>query len=275
MPVVRRDDPAASPDPAGGASLVDILRDAACFAAHDEVPAGLVHRALAREIAKQSRRERGSSDRRNPRRNFAIWLGGLSAGTVAGASAAVLVLAHLNSGGLQVTPATTVVSEAPEISAPISLASPDDGEVPPAVREHPLPRPRMVSVTPVAMASVKLPRVKPQFTAKSHAEPRKTLKPLRVARGNRPSLNQTTRSHGGIRHASAPSREPDAPPVTHWKTEPFEETEYQLVTTAYVPSPGSGSYPVRSDHIQLTPVRMRASFETAGTETAGPSISQF
>jgi hypothetical protein len=277
MPVVRRDDPAASPNPASKASLEDILRDAACFAAHDEVPTGLAHRALAREIAKQSGQERRSLDRRNPRRTFAIWLGGLSAGTVAGASAAVLILAHLNSSGFQLTPTPTVDSEAAETSASISLASSSSVEIPTAVREHPLPPPRMMTVTPAAMASVKLPEVKPRFAAKAHAEPkvRLPLKPMRVARGKDTLSTRTALSPKEMRHASSSSKEADAPPVTHWKTEPFEETEYQLVTTAYVPSPGSGSYPVRNDHIQLTPVRMRASFETAGVEPAmGPSVAQ-
>jgi hypothetical protein len=250
----------------------DILRDAACFAAHDEVPTGLAHRALAREIALQTRQEFRPS-RPDRKRTMAIWLGGLSAGTVAGASAAVLVLAHLNGNAFQIAP-EVVLSEPTVPETPGALSG--YAALPPAVREQPLPRPRKTAVKPaavtsIAMTSMQMPSAKYRASAPQIAEPKVQPRPIRVARVKEQQPIKTARLPRVTPRISSPSGERAAGASSHWKTETFEETEYQLVTTAYVPSPGSGSYPIRNDHIQLTPVRMRTGPEPTGTDSLAGS----
>jgi hypothetical protein len=266
MSVVRREKPASPPRPSHLASVEDLLRDAACFASQEEVPAGLAHRALARQIAQQSNAEQPLSERPNRKRGIALWLGGLSAGTLTGASAAVLILAHLNGNILPVTPESTALSTPTILESqftPLPLTNA-------LLVEHDQPevKPRKLALE---TAATKLPtaQFKPVSAGRIAHRETPSVRPSRV---KQPSENRTPRTFLAA-HTVTPPEKSDAQPKTAWKTEPFEETEYQLVTTAYVTPPqtiGNSEEPSGA----LTPVQMRIGLEPKETSMVPISTSR-
>ncbi|MES2462488.1 MAG: hypothetical protein V4671_18045 [Armatimonadota bacterium] len=270
MPLTRRENPLPASRQPHSPSLEDVLRDAACFANDEAAPNGLAYRALAQEIAAQNRRGLPQVEQHPvKKRRAALWLGGLSAGTLAGASAALIIVTHLNGSLLSLAPEAAIINEsaptesAPTVSRVVGL--------PPVAEATPVSRPQKTTVASASMTAIKRPIVVPRQSSHrlqpiTFAEPKEIRTAARTSRPRSRAALRLSHSTPVARHTATPARESVATPVARWKTEPFEDTEYQLVTTAYAPSPGSGNYPSRPDHFQLTPVRMRGSSEPTTME---------
>lgn len=237
MPVARRENPAHASHSARNVVLEDILRDAACFARDEEVPTGLAHRALVHQIAAQDRNNRLPARVQNKGRSVALWLGGLSASTTAGALAAFLILVRFSAGVSTVSETPALKSLVPEQSV-VRVAK--NGVASPAFHA-PVPYTRESSPT---LASPPLPKRRTRI---------REISPRRIAR-----------SAPTVRNTAPAAEKSSASAVAPWQTEMVEETAYQLVTTAYVESPES--HKSGSDHDTLTPVQMRIGLEP--TETA-------
>ncbi len=275
MSVIHREPPIDLPHPIRSAALEDILRDAACLATEDEAPQGLAYRALARQIAAQEARKNQPSGRAKRKPIVGLWFRGLSAGTLTGAAAAILAIAYLNGNAFRISPEAALLP---------TLPSQEIGTKPVTVDEIPsrtegLPGPQR----PIAIAAASLVTAgkesAPEIRLPAHLSSERET-PSRSAGWNRPreqNLLPMPRPRSSVAsNTSSPARANAAPPVAQWKTEPFEQTEVQLVTAAYTPEPASGGYASGSDHIQLTPLKMRASFEHSETDLmADPSLPQY
>ena len=256
MPVMHRNSSAPTPAPMGPQSLEDLLRDAATFAETENAPEGLAFRALSRQIAAQNARERCLPGAAGRKSRVVLWLGGLSAGTLAGASAAALLIAHLNGNSFRIPPET--------LPAPIAAASADASQASGAM---PVRRPeRAIAGTeksPVKLAAARtadfVPR-RPIAGAGERARPKQITKWER----NPPAGPQAVhRPHETRRPKNPDTTEPAA---AQWKTETVDETVYQLVTTAYVADTESGSDSVSGDE-KLMPVQMQICFEPTAPVT--------
>ena len=242
MPVMHRGSSAPTPTPTGPPSLEDLLRDAAAFAETEEVPEGLAFRALSRQIAAQDARKRRLPAPAGQRSRVVLWLGGLSAGTLAGASAAVLLMAHVNGNSFRIPPTALPV--------PVSAASTHEPEKeaetsPTTPIRHP-----EIAVAENQKAPVKLAAAKTADCVPTRS----------IAREKRSLLDTRIDDKPCTPRRPAP-RESAEPSAAQWKTETVDETAYQLVTTAYVADSESGS------DKKLTPVQMQICLEPTESVT--------
>lgn len=273
MSVIHRESFADSSHPNRSAVLEDILRDAAYCASEEEVPTGLAYRALARRIAAQAGKKSLPSAHANRKQGVVLWFGGLSAGTLVGASAAILIMAQLNGKDFRASRETASLP-APEARLARAQAERTNAALP---EEEAQSRPPLLTV---AASTPHLVDREAFGEVRSSAPRVPERREMRYSpRGNRPSTLapfRTARSpRAAHRRTYPPVGERTAPPVARWKTETFEETEYQLVTVAYTPTPASGGYQTGNDHIQLTPIRMRTSFNSADDPMTGSSLPQY
>ncbi len=269
MSVIHREHPADSPQPVRSAVLEDILRDAACFASEDEAPQGLAYRALARQIATQNADGNLLPVRASRKRSVVLWFGGLSAGTLTGAAAAILAIAHLNGSAFQITPETAALPM-PNVQlngtkSPVS----DAGRTSLKNIPSPLQRTVVAAVPTTSRQTVPAPE-------RRLAEREISSRTIGGFRRKETAPLAAPRSRSIASHTSSTATASADSAVARWKTEPFEETEYQLVTAAYAPEPASGGYAGGSDHLPLTPLKMQASYDPSESEPmAGPSLPQY
>ena len=232
MPVMHRDSSAPTPAPAptGPQSLEHLLRDSATFTETENAPEGLAYRALSRQIAAQDARERRLPTSAGRKSRVALWLGGLSAGTIAGASAAVLLMAHVSGNGFPVTPEA--------LPTPILTASANESG---SLRTTPVNRPKS------AVAETEKSALKSAVARTADFVP---VHPI-AGTGERARPEQTAKGRRGTAgpqaaHRPRETRRPESPDTTEpataqWKTETINETAYQLDTTAYVAEAEIGS----------------------------------
>ncbi|MBC8101171.1 MAG: hypothetical protein H7Z41_01105 [Cytophagales bacterium] len=259
--MIRQDDMLSHPvtGPRSESSLEDLLRDAAAFEADADVSEGLAHRALVRQItAQQERGRRSSKSARRPRGT--VWLGGLSAGTLIGGAVAALALLLVQGGPDAPTPKTvqtrmlqgaTRVAPAPE--DPVAIVATSETEV----ARLPMgesPRPVVLqNQSRRAVRTLVQPR-QIRFASSRRSES--------VRRGWSPAKPPILLN--SVKPARAASAA-DEPLVAQWRTETVDETEYQLVTTAYVATPQSGDDKTSGtgggNDVVITPVQIRIDLE--------------